>query len=187
MPARITLLCHGRTTARPSAFADDAPLAAGEAGRIAAFAPTLDDIAGIVASPAGAALQTAAALAPTPPAVDLALADLDLGRWRGRTLGDIETAEPEALAIWMADSGFTGHGGESRAALMQRISSWLDERHSAAGHVLAVTHPAVIQAAILGVLAAPASAFRNIDVAPLAALDIRSDGRRWAIRSFGRL
>jgi hypothetical protein len=50
-----------------------------------------------------------------------------------------------------------------------------------------VTHPVVIQAAMLAILGAPAPAFRNIDVAPLTALDIRSDGRRWAIRSFGRL
>jgi hypothetical protein len=50
-----------------------------------------------------------------------------------------------------------------------------------------VTHPVVIQAAMLGILGAPASAFRHIDVPPLHALDIRSDGRRWAIRSFSGL
>lgn len=186
MPARVTLLCHGRSTVRPSAFAADEPLAEGEAERIAAFAPALTGIASILSSPAGVARQTANALS-TPSTIDLALADLDLGYWRGRSLSDIEASEPEALATWMADIDFAGHGGESRSALARRVSSWLDERRVPGGHTFAVTHPAVIQAAMLNILGAPISAFRNIDVPPLHALDIRSDGRRWAIRSFAGL
>lgn len=186
MATRITLLCHGRSTQRPSAFAADEPLADGEAQRIAAFIPALDGITRILTSPALVASQTAHALARAATA-DPALADLDLGRWRGRSLGDVEGSEPEGLATWMADTDFAGHGGESRAALVMRVSSWLEAQRSAAGRTLAVTHPVVIQAAMLAVLGAPAPAFRYIDVAPLTALDIRSDGRRWAIRSFGRL
>jgi broad specificity phosphatase PhoE len=186
MAARITLLCHGRSTQRPSAFASDEPLADGEAERIATLAPALDGTAEILTSPAKVASQTAEALS-LAPTTEPALADLDLGHWRGRSLSDVEASEPEALATWMADSDFAGHGGESRAALVKRIASWLEERRSGDGHTVAVTHPVVIQAAMLAILGAPAPAFRNIDVAPLTALDIRSDGRRWAIRSFGRL
>lgn len=186
MPARITLLCHGRSTARPSAFAGDDPLAEGEAERIAALALALAGIDRIVSSPARVATQTTDALAATS-TTDVALADLDLGHWRGRSLSDIQATEPEALATWMADADFAGHGGESRAALVERVSSWLEERRAADGHTLAVTHPVVIQAAMLGILGAPAAAFRHIDVPPLHALDIRGDGRRWAIRSFGGL
>jgi len=184
--ARITLLCHGRTTQRPSTFAADEPLAEGEARRIAALFPALDGITRILASPALVASQTADALSLAATA-DSALADLNLGHWRGRSLKDVEAAEPEALATWMADPDFAGHGGESRAALVNRVSSWLEARCSLEGHTLAVTHPVVIQAAMLAILGAPAPAFRNIDVAPLTALHIRSDDRRWAIRSFGRL
>jgi broad specificity phosphatase PhoE len=186
MPARITLLCHGRSTARPSAFAADEPLAEGEAQHIASLASALTGIARVLSSPAKVARQTADALSPTS-IIDVALADLNLGRWRGRALSEVEASEPEALATWMADAGFAGHGGESRSALVQRVSSWLEERHSTEGYTFAVTHPVVIQAAMLAILGAPASAFRNIDVPPLQALDIRSDGHRWAIRSFGRL
>lgn len=186
MPARIILLCHGRSTARPSVFAANEPLAEGEAERVAALVPALDGAAQCLMSPAPAARQTAEALSRAS-TVDPALADLDLGRWRGCSLAEVESSEPEALANWMTDAAFAGHGGESRAALMRRISSWIDEKHAAGGPMLAVTHAAVIQAAMLVVLGAPATAFRNLDVAPLAALDIRSDGRRWAIRSFGRL
>ena len=188
MPARITLLCHGRTTARPSAFAGDEPLAKGEAGRIAALASSFAAIDRVLSSPAQAATQTVAEFSLSHPTViDPRLADIDLGRWRGLSLSEVEASEPEALAAWMEDAGFDGHGGESRLALMERISAWLGERRNADGHTLAVTHPAVIQAAMLDILGAPASAVRNLDVAPLHALDIRSDGRRWAIRSFGRL
>jgi broad specificity phosphatase PhoE len=186
MTARITLLCHGRSTARPSAFAADEPLAEGEVERIASLASKLTGIAQLLSSPAKVARQTADALSPTS-TIDVTLADLDLGHWRGRSLSDVEASEPEALASWMAETDFAGHGGESRSALVQRVSSWLEERRSHDSHTFAVTHPVVIQAAMLTILGAPASAFRNIDVPPLQALDIRSDGRRWAIRSFGRL
>lgn len=186
MAARITFLCHGRSTTRPSAFAGNEPLAEGEAERIAKLVPTLDDAAEVLTSPARVASQTADALS-LAAATEPALTDLDLGRWRGRLLSDVEASEPAALATWMADMDFAGHGGESRNALTKRVSSWLEARRLAESRTLAVTHPAVIQAAMLAILGAPVAAFRNIDVAPLAALDIRSDGRRWAIRSFGRL
>jgi broad specificity phosphatase PhoE len=186
MHSRITLLCHGRSTQRPSTFAGDEPLAQGEAERIAALAPALDGISRALTSPSPVAQQTATALALTA-SIDLALADLDLGHWHGRALSDIESAEPEALATWMAETDFAGHGGESRADLVRRVSAWLEARRAANGHILAVTHPVVIQAAMLATLGAPVSAFRHIDVQPLYALDLRSDGRRWTIRSFGGL
>jgi broad specificity phosphatase PhoE len=186
MTIRVTLVCHGRSTRRPSAFAADEPLGDGEAGRIAALSHTLSDVTEALTSPARVATETAAALALVT-AIDHGLADLDLGHWRGLSLKEVEAREPEALATWMSDMGFAGHGGESRAALSRRVASWLEERQFVNGHTVAVTHPVVIQAAVLAVLGAPASAFRHIDVPPLHALDLRSDGRRWTIRSFGGL
>ena len=185
MPGRITLLSHGRTTARPSAFPDDEPLAADEAGHVAAFAGSLGRFDHVTSSPAEAARQTAAVLSEEVRA-DPRLADIDLGRWRGRTIAEIEASDPGGLDAWLNDPDFAGHGGESRAALRRRVADWLAEVGAADGHLLAVTHPAVIQSAMLAVLGAPAAAFRSIDVPPLCALDIRGDGRRWTIRSFGR-
>ena len=186
MLLRMTLLSHGRTTARASAFAADEPLAEDVAERIGALVAALSDVDQVLVSPALAARQTAAAWSKNT-AIEIGLADIDLSRWRGRLIRDVETAEPDALTAWMEDADFAGHGGESRAELMRRVAAWLDARRRSSGHILAVTHPAVIQAAVLCILDAPGSAFRSIDVAPLHALDIRSDGRRWAIRSFGRL
>ena len=48
-----------------------------------------------------------------------------------------------------------------------------------------MTHAAVIRAAVLIVLDAPASAFWRIDVEPLSLTDLRFDGRRWALRALG--
>jgi broad specificity phosphatase PhoE len=186
VPARITLLCHGTTTARPSFFPDDEPLAKGEAGRIPAIAPAFVRVESVLTSPAMAAIQTVEAMS-LQAERDAALAALDLGRWRGKTIGQIEASEAEALARWMDDPGFAGHGGESRSTLAKRIEAWLGSHLLLDGHILAVADPSVIQAALVCVLAAPVQSFRNIDVAPLSVLELRSDARRWAIRSFGPL
>lgn len=185
MRGRITLLCHGRTAARPSAFPGNEPLADGEAGHIAALTGILDRFDRMACSPAEAARQTAAALSGDA-TVDPRLADMDLGRWHGRTIAEIEASGAGELEAWLNDPDHAGHGGESRSALQRRVTGWLTDAVAAEGHLLAVTHPAVIQSAMLAILGAPAAAFRSIDVPPLAALDIRSDGRRWTIRSFGR-
>ena len=50
---------------------------------------------------------------------------------------------------------------------------------------VAVTHAAVIRAAILAVMGASAACFARIDVTPLSLTDLRSDGRRWTLRATG--
>ena len=186
MPCRVTLLCHGRTTARPSFFPDNEPLAEGEAERVAKAIATLGAIDRVISSPMRAAIETAAALAPD---VELEprIAELDLGFWHGQPIATIDREGPEELSVWMTDPRYAGHGGESRAELAVRVTEWLGATKLDEGHTLAVTHPAVIQSAMLAVLGGAPEAFRHVDVAPLHALDIRSDGSRWTIRSFARL
>jgi broad specificity phosphatase PhoE len=48
--------------------------------------------------------------------------------------------------------------------------------------MIAVTHAAVIRAAVIGVLGAPPQSFWRIDVEPMSLVDLRSDKRRWALR-----
>lgn len=111
--------------------------------------------------------------------VDDALRDLDVGAWRGRELADIPLAE---LRDWHEQPAMTPPGGESRADLLDRVATWLaglaagpthlstDPAHLAAPeHVIAVTHPAVIRAALLTVLRCPPDVFWRVDVAPLTA------------------
>lgn len=185
MPGRITFLCHGRTTARPSAFPADEPLRDDGAPERATIEASLGRIDRVLSSPARAARQTAEILERSYK-VDPQLMDVDLGAWRGRLVADIQSEDPASLEAWLVGPDFAGHGGESRSVLQARVSTWLAGRMETEGHVLAVTHVAVIQAVVIDILRAPAAAFRHIDVEPLSALDIRSDGRRWTIRSLGK-
>jgi broad specificity phosphatase PhoE len=65
------------------------------------------------------------------------------------------------------------------------VAGWLDDLRGEPGHTLAVTHAAVIRAAILAVIGAPAACFARIDVTPLGLTDLRGDGRRWTLRATG--
>ena len=186
MPGRITLICHGRTTARPSSFPDDAPLAAGEREKIVELARRIGIHDRVLTSPAQAAWQTAE-LIDQDFTFDPALADIDLGRWAGRKIADIQASEPESLAEWLENPDFAPYGGESRTLLLARVSAWLEGRLPIGGHTVAVTHPHVVRTAVVSILGAPAAAAGRIDVEHLFIADLRSDGRRWVLRSLSGL
>lgn len=182
MPARLILLCHAATAAtRANRFpADDSiePAAAATLPGLAARLPRFDSA---LCGRERRVRETAAALEVAVEPV-AALDDWDLGRWRGRDLAEVSAAELEAFPAWMSDPESAPHGGESLAALLGRVGAWLAGMASAR-RMLAVTHPAVARAAIVHVLGAPATAFWRIDAGPLALVDLRHDGRRWALRS----
>lgn len=185
MRLQVTLVCHAGTAAmRRAVFARDAPVdAAGmtEAARLAGVLPRPDRA---WTSPALAAVQTARALGLKAVAAP-ALRDCDYGRWMGRRLADIGVEEPEALAAWLADPATAPHGGESGAELMARVAGWLEERRQAPGDTLAVTHPAVIRAAVMHVLGATPRSFPHLDVMPLTATVLTTHGGAWRLRSTG--
>jgi broad specificity phosphatase PhoE len=182
MPGRLTLICHGATVAtRASAFPLDEPLADGVAEQARALSPALRRWDRAATSPALGARQTADALS-LDARVHPALCDCDYGCWRGRRLADIQAAHPAEVAAWLSDLDAAPHGGESLLALMRRVSDWLADRQQDDGHTIAVTHAAVIRAAVIGVLGAPPESFWRIDVAPMSVVDLRSDKRRWVLR-----
>jgi broad specificity phosphatase PhoE len=113
--------------------------------------------------------------------VNPSLRDCDYGRWAGRTLADVQTEEPAKVAAWLADAQAAPHGGESLSDLFRRVSTWMTECIREEGHTVAVTHAAVIRAAILHVLHAPAPSFWRIDIEPLSVVKLRSDGTRWTL------
>lgn len=185
MTARLTLLCCGATaSSRKGAFPLDEPLEAGAVQAAAALAARLRRPDRVWASPAARAMQTAQALSEEVRPVE-ALRDQDFGRWAGSTLAAVAKAEPEALAAWRGDPRAAPHGGESLAALVARVAPLLEEPAALRGHTLAVTHAAVVRAAVVHILAAPLAAFWTIDVAPLGAVELTGDGRRWALRLGG--
>lgn len=182
MPSnRLFFIAHAETAAtRRAAFPLgrepllEAGLAAARARR-AGIAP----VGIVLASPALASRQTAEALDLVAEA-EPALRDLDVGCWAGKEIADVPL---EDLADWSSDIHFARHGGESLAALVDRLQAFVATRHGR-GSTLAVTHPAIVRAALVAALDAPIQAFWRIDVPPLQALALGSDGRRWALRGF---
>ncbi len=112
--------------------------------------------------------------------VEPKLADLDFGRWRGDVLGRVLPAE---LALWLTDPSRAPHGGESVVGLIGRVAGWMDSLAAQRGRILAVTHPAVVRAAILVALDAPAKSFWRIDVAPVSRTVMHFRGQAWTLRS----
>jgi len=108
------------------------------------------------------------------------LADLDVGRWHGRTLDEVAAEEPAAVGAWLRDPGGAPHGGESVTALVRRVGEWLDGL--ADGRVVAVADPAVVRAALVHALGVPAEAFWRLDVAPLTVTELSGRLGRWNLR-----
>lgn len=188
MPIRLTLVAHAETNAtRRGVFPLgserlDAPARA-EAARRAGMLPKG---ATALSSPAMAARETATALG-FDAVVEPALAGLDVGAWAGQSVMDIGMTDAKAATAWIEDPAFAGHGGESIDMLIARIGTWLAARQATNDVMVAVTHAAVVRAAALVALDAPAASFWRIDVAPLAALTLSSDGQRWTLRELGAL
>ncbi len=177
---RLTWICHGATAAnRTASFPTDEPLE--EQALSEAMLPAPGRADRVFASPALRALQTAQMLgfdATRAPS----LRDCDYGRWTGKPLMSLHSEEPENLALWMSDPEASPHQGESLEQLCKRVAGWMNEEMPLGGHVVAVTHAAVIRAAILDVVKAPFASFWTIDVQPLGMVRMTHDGRRWSLR-----
>lgn len=111
-----------------------------------------------------------------------ALRDCDFGRWQGVRIADLQKTEPEALVAWLEDPESAPHGGESVVQLGERVAAWLATLEATPGHVVAITHPYVVRAALAHVL--QSTAFNLIDVEPLSAIELRFSGR-WRLRLMG--
>ncbi|QXI39248.1 histidine phosphatase family protein [Pseudomonas xantholysinigenes] len=166
-PIHLTLVCHARTEAqRVGRFAlDDEP---------ASSSIELATTARCLTAPELRARQTVEHLAAT---IDEGLRDCDLGTWKGRLLKQLDERE---LQAWLADPHATPHGGESIAALCQRVAGWMDSALGE-GEWIAVTHPFVIRAAMLHALGAPLASFQRIDVLPLARVRLSHSGQ-WRLQ-----
>ena len=183
MTTRLKLLCHASTAAvRTSTFPADEPLDDHGRQRLAAFPNPLRHNDRCFTSPALRARQTAEALGLTA-TIEPALRDCDYGQWTGRTFEDVQAQEPQAMAEWIGNPDATPHGGESIAALIARVSDWLDAQSATSGKVVAVTHASVIRAAIVCALKAPPRSFWHIDIAPLSLVRLSGHGGRWTLGS----
>jgi broad specificity phosphatase PhoE len=177
---RVTLVSHAMTDAMAAGrFPADEPL--NRIGRRQAKATARLDINGSIrqfAAPEERARQTAQLLglhATTEPR----LADLGCGAWCGQTLGAVGPAD---LEMWLTDPARAPHGGESIVDLIERVAGWLASLTHDASPTVAVTHPAVIRAAILGALDMPPKSFWRIDIAPVSHTVLHFRKGNWTLR-----
>jgi broad specificity phosphatase PhoE len=178
---RLTLVSHGMTDAMAAGrFPIDEPLNAMGHRQLDATVD-LGSIDAALCGPEKRTRQTADLLG-LRAETDTALADLDHGSWRGNVLGGVLPAE---LAIWLTDPSGAPHGGESLVGLMVRVRRWLDSIAARRGRIVAVTHPAVVRAAILIALDAPPKSFWRIDVSPASRTVMHRRGQSWTLRSTG--
>jgi broad specificity phosphatase PhoE len=183
MSVRLTLICHASTSAvREAAFPADEPIDAKGLAKASALARELRRVDAAWTSPALRARQTAAALQ-LEATVDPALKDIDLGRWTGRSFAEVHEIEPDGIVTWTSQSDAAPHGGESVVLLLERIAGWLDALKRHDERIVAVTHPAVIRAAVVYAIDAKPMSFWRIDIAPLCRVSLRGNSSSWTLRS----
>ncbi|OCB19634.1 histidine phosphatase [Mycobacterium malmoense] len=175
---RLTLVSHAMTDAMAAArFPDDEPLNALGRRQAEAGAVELFRGASHLTGPEQRARQTAGLLG-LAAAADPLLADLDCGRWRGKRLQDVP---PGDLTVWLTDPARAPHGGESITDLVRRVGRWLGSLTGDPMPTVAVTHPAVIRAAVLLALDVPAKSFWRIDIAPASRIVLHFRSGRWTL------
>lgn len=158
---RLDLVSHGMTEAmRKARFPVDESLT--EAGRRAIAAGGRLTAARVRTGPERRTVETAALMG-LPGEEDTRLRDLDAGAWRG---GELMSVPQDELYAWLTDPQFRGHGGESVIDVVERTRYWLAEIAAEGMSTIAVTHPAVIRAALLVTLDAPPKSFWRIDIPP---------------------
>lgn len=82
---------------------------------------------------------------------------------------------------WRDDPAYDAHGGESLSALLERVGGLLARWHDHQGRTMAVTHAAVIKAAVVHALGAPAQATWDLDVHPGSATELHTGSRGWRV------
>jgi len=177
---RLILVSHAMTDAMAAArFPADEPL--NDIGRRQIEAVADVDLRGAarrLAGPEERARQTAQCLGLQATA-EPRLGDIDYGRWRGEKLDSIH---PKELEVWLNDPARAPHGGESIVDLLDRVAGWLESLTDSAVRTVAVTHPAVIRAAILLALDVPPKSFWRIDIAPVSQTVLHFRGGCWSLR-----
>jgi broad specificity phosphatase PhoE len=181
MTMRLHLLCVASTPSiRSASFPSNDPLDAQGRKALEASVGVLPSCDKTWMSPELSAVQTGECLGLRSETNGL-LRDCDFGRWAGRSLAEVQSAEPDALALWLRDPTAAPHGGESFLDVIKRVQAWMDGLLPTSGSALAITHPTVIRAAIVSALGAGPHALGHIDITPMSRAKLSSDGRRWTL------
>lgn len=186
MTARLILIAQASTDAMHEvAFPHaDEPLDQRGQARATALRERVPRADGYWVSPELRTRQTAQALQLNVQ-VQPKLRECDYGRWTGCTFAAVGEREPRAVEAWLRDPAAAPHGGESIAALIQRVGAWLADEQTHDRRSLIVTHATIVRAAIVGAMEAPPQSFWRIDIRPLSVTRLSSGGGRWRLASSG--
>jgi ribonuclease H / adenosylcobalamin/alpha-ribazole phosphatase len=189
-PTTTLLLRHGQTALsveRRFAGRGDIPLTdlgLEQAAMAAAALAERGGIAAVITSPLGRAVQTAQAVAQqtgAPLSVEEDFAETDFGSWEGLTFAEVMTRWPDEMNAWRADAQVAPPGGESFAAVAERVDGALDRVLGAhqGQTVVIVSHVTPIKTIACRALLAPMAAlFRMyLDVAALTDVAWFADGQ----------
>lgn len=167
---RLTLICHAVTPfQKQGRFAADESVVMDWRNASLSLAGRYKKNPRLLCGPEARTRQTAG-LFGRDPKVEKALRDGDWGRWAGQ---DVNAVDRHELMEWLTDNASAPHGGESVDKICARVGRWMKSLEHHPGHVVAVTHPLVIRAAMLYVMQFPISMFYLIDVEPLSATELR--------------
>ena len=194
-PTATLLLRHGQTpmsVQKRYAGRTDAPLTDTGVRQAVAAAKRLAPagIAAIVTSPLQRAVRTAeevAAATGVPVLADDGFRETDFGAWEGLTFAEVRERWPSEVTRWLADPDVAPPGGESFAAVSERVTAAL--HRVLAGRegqtVLIVSHVTPIKMLVAAALLAPSAALyrMHLDVAALCEIDWYADGPA-VLRSF---
>jgi broad specificity phosphatase PhoE len=163
----LVVVRHGRTTANATGLLlgrADPPLDEVGVAQAAALASVVAGARRVVCSPLRRARETAAALG-LPVTVDERWVELDYGELDGRPITEVP---PDLWRRWRADVGFTPTGGESLAALGQRVRAACEDLADEAtgADVVVVSHVSPIKAAVAWALGVGDELAWRLHVAP---------------------
>lgn len=111
--------------------------------------------------------ETARLALPAPSVIkDHRLRELHFGAWEGELWSEVAATDAAALNAWFADPyRSTPTGGETYAALAERVRAWLTSLPGT-GRILAVTHGGPIRAILYGLTGPPDGHRWRFDAAP---------------------
>ncbi|MEV7385465.1 histidine phosphatase family protein [Streptomyces sp. NPDC091215] len=176
MSIHLTFLCAPGGDATLDPLLGDAPLSERGLRLAGATRAVFSPPVSAVRAPSIRCAQTADAIGLVA-ASEPMLRDIDVGSWRGRTVGEVAAADPDGFSAWLTDPDAAPHEGESVRQLCRRSAGWLSSMAPETGHVVAVVEAAVVRAVLIHALAVPARTFWHLTVPPLCAVFLtRRDG-----------
>ncbi|RDI63646.1 histidine phosphatase family protein [Nocardia pseudobrasiliensis] len=180
--ARLTLVTHALTEAVAAArFPADEPLSAPGERSVMKVGPSVyAERADLVLTAPELRTRRTAEILGRDAEIEAALMDWRCGEWAGRTVDELA---PEDLMAWLTDPEHRPPSGESIRDLLDRVREWLRTLTATPRRVTAVTHPAVVRAAVLLALDAPARSFWRVDIPPLSATTLHGRASTWTLRA----